>query len=36
MWDTIKAAIQSNGTTARFVVIIAVLAVAAWLMQALH
>jgi len=36
MWDTIKAAIQSNGTTARFIVIIAVLVMAAWLIQALH
>jgi hypothetical protein len=36
MWDAIKAAIQSNGTTARFIVIIAVLVMAAWLIQALH
>jgi hypothetical protein len=36
MWDAIKAAIQSNGNTARFIVIIAVLAMAAWLIQALH
>lgn len=36
MWDAIKAAIQSNSTTARFIVIIAVLVMAAWLVQALH
>jgi hypothetical protein len=36
MWDAIKAAIQSNGTTARFIAIIAVLVMAAWLIQALH
>ena len=34
MWDAIKAAIESNGRTARFIVIIAVLAVAAWLISA--
>ena len=30
MWDAIKAAIQSNATTVRFIVIIIVLAVVAW------
>jgi len=34
MWDAIKAAIESNGRTVRFIVIIAVLAVAAWLISA--
>lgn len=33
MWDVIKTAIQSNGMTARFIVIVAVLAVAAWLVS---
>jgi hypothetical protein len=32
MWDVIKIAIQSNGMTARFIAIIAVLAMGAWLM----
>lgn len=36
MWDAIKTAIQSNSTTARFIVIIATLAIAAWLMETLH
>lgn len=31
MWDVIKAAIQGNGPTVRFIAIIAVLALAAWL-----
>ena len=30
MWDAIKAAIGSNATTARFIVIILVLAAVAW------
>ena len=30
MWDAIKAAIQSNATTVRFIAIIIVLAAAAW------
>ena len=30
MWDAIKAAIQSNATMVRFIVIIVVLAAAAW------
>jgi hypothetical protein len=36
MWDAIKAAIQSNSTTARFILIIAVLVMAAWLIQLAH
>jgi hypothetical protein len=35
MWDVIKTAIQTNGMTARFIAIIAVLAIGAWLI-ALH
>lgn len=35
MWDVIKTAIQSNGMTMRFIVIIAVLAMGTWLV-ALH
>jgi hypothetical protein len=31
MWDAIKEAIKSNATTVRFIVIIIVLAVIAWL-----
>ena len=31
MWDAIKDAITSNATTVRFIVIIIVLATAAWL-----
>jgi hypothetical protein len=30
MWDAIKEAIESNATTVRFIVIITVLAAAAW------
>ena len=30
MWDAIKDAIKSNGTTVRFIVIIIVLAAVAW------
>jgi hypothetical protein len=33
MWDVIKTAIQSNGMTARFIVIIAVLAAVTWLIS---
>ena len=36
MWDAIKAAIQSNGTTVRFIAIIIVLAIAAWFMRTVH
>lgn len=35
MWDAIKAAIQSNGTTARFIAIIITLAIAALLLRGL-
>jgi len=35
MWDTIKAAIQTNATTVRFIAIIIVLAAAAWLTKTL-
>jgi hypothetical protein len=31
MWDAIKAAIQSNATTVRFIAIIIALAIVAWL-----
>jgi hypothetical protein len=34
MWDAIKAAIESNGRTLRFIGIVATLAVAAWLISA--
>lgn len=30
MWDTIKEAIRSNATTARFIVIVIVLAAVTW------
>jgi hypothetical protein len=33
MWDVIKTAIQSNGMTARFIVIITVLAAVTWLIS---
>lgn len=33
MWEAIKAAIQSNGTTARFIAIIIALAIAALLLK---
>jgi hypothetical protein len=33
MWDTIKAAIESNERTLRLIVIIAVIAVATWLIS---
>jgi hypothetical protein len=33
MWDTIKAAIESNERTLRLIVIIAAIAVAAWFMS---
>jgi hypothetical protein len=35
MWDAIKAAIQSNPTTVRFIAIIIVLAAAAWFTRTL-
>ena len=31
MWETVRDAIKSNGTTVRFIVIIVVLACVAWL-----
>jgi hypothetical protein len=34
MWGAIKAAIESNGRALRFIVIIAALAAAAWLISA--
>jgi hypothetical protein len=34
MWDAIKAAIESNGRTLRFIVIIAALAAVTWLISA--
>jgi len=34
MWDVVKAAIENNGRTLRFIGIVAALAVAAWLMSA--
>jgi len=35
MWDAIKAAIESNATTVRFIAIIIVLAAAAWFTRTL-
>lgn len=35
MWDAIKAAIQSNATTLRFIAIIIVLALVAWFTRTL-
>jgi hypothetical protein len=36
MWDVIRIAIQGNGTTARLIAIIAVLAIGAWFAAALY
>jgi hypothetical protein len=33
MWETVKEAIQSNGRTLRFIAIIAVLVLAAWILS---
>jgi hypothetical protein len=34
MWDAVREAIQSTGRTLRFIAIIAVLAVVAWMLSA--
>jgi predicted negative regulator of RcsB-dependent stress response len=33
MWEAVKEAIQSNGRTLRFIAIIAVLVLAAWILS---